>query len=350
MALNIEAVGRCAPWNEFFPGRMEEIFRSSGNVCAHPEIEALPLEPVPKRRNRGMTYKKLYERIRLGFGQGHSRYYSPWLQIRRKNPSPESNQVVTWLPPLERAAHFFSRGEYHLALLLLWLGVLDLREQFPIWPLDHPHPLDGGLGMHGLPATYVKGLLKIAAEAGINHGYEIGSKQPYVATLDILVTVPGEDMPAVAVFSSKPIDDADAAVKWRTLERLELERRYSIEIGGRYYVSSSALVPLLMAGQLEWWLGCSTLSFNPALKAVAEPFADAVMKRSDLSISESVHLAAPTHNLSIQDAWCLFRHCAWTQKIDIDPSQKILTSYPLSSGGRALRCALQEKLFGRAWS
>jgi hypothetical protein len=315
------------------------------------ESEALPTEPTPKpRRAKGMTHKKLYQQIRLGYGQGHGSSYEPWLRLRRKNPSPKSNQVLTWLPPLNRVAHFFSRGEYHTALLLLWLYVLDLREQYPLWPLRHPHPLTGAPGTEHLQLAYARGLLEIAQEAGIDHGHEIGSRQPYVATMDIVVTVPGEGAPKLAAFSSKPFDDADTEVKWRTLERLELERRYAIAIDAPYHVSGSALVPLGVAGNLEWWLDCASLPFMPALILLAEPFADAVTKRPDLSIAEAVTYAAEQVKVDLDIAWLLFRHCGWTQQIDIDPSQRIFTSYPVRLGGRALRASLQHNLFGRAWS
>lgn len=109
------------------------------------ELQCLPI-PFDEGRVRPprMTFKKLFNQINQGYGQGHGTNYQPWLQIRRKNTSPKSNQVVAWLPPLEREAHFFSRGEYHTALLLLWLQVEDLREQYPLWPVAHPHPLWGG--------------------------------------------------------------------------------------------------------------------------------------------------------------------------------------------------------------
>ena len=129
-----------------------------------------PTEPTPKRRRSGgMTYKKMYERIRLGYGLGQGPAYLPWLTIRRKNPSPKSNQVVSWMPPLERAAHYFARGEYHTALLLLWLGVRDLREQYPIWPIPHPHPLSDSTSKTAGNLPWSKGLLAIAKDAGIDH-------------------------------------------------------------------------------------------------------------------------------------------------------------------------------------
>ncbi|MDQ1812860.1 TnsA endonuclease N-terminal domain-containing protein [Massilia sp. CCM 9210] len=298
-----------------------------------------------------MTHKKLCERIQLGHGMGHGSRYLPWLILRRKNPSPYSNQVASSMPPLGRAAYYFSRGEYHTALLLLWLGVRDLREQFPLWPIAHPHPLDGAPGAASVTTRpWSRGLLDIAREAGIDHGQEIGTGVPYVASLDLLATVPLPGGYALAGFSSKPITEPDEEVKWRTLERLELERRYAAGIGCTYFVSSSALVPLLTAGQLEWWLDASTLHCAPRLIAHADTFAQHINACLDLPINETVIHAAQALRLPNDEAWLLFRHCAWTQSIDVDPSKRILTSHPILAGGRALRDNLRRRFFGETWS
>jgi hypothetical protein len=314
------------------------------------ELTALPVEPTAKPRlQKGMTHKKLCERIQLGHGMGHGSRYLPWLILRRKNPSPYSNQVASSMPPLGRGAYYFSRGEYHTALLLLWLGVQDLREQFPLWPIAHPHPLDGAPGAASTTRPWSRGLLDIAREAGIDHGYEIGTGVPYVASLDLLATVPLPGGYALAGFSSKPIAEPDVEVKWRTLERLELERRYAAGVGGTYFVSSSALVPKLTAGYLEAWLDASTLHCAPRLIAYAAEFAQHINARLELPISETVMHAARALRLTTDQAWLLFWHCAWTQSVDIDPSRRILTSYPVHAGGRALRDNLRRRFFGETW-
>jgi hypothetical protein len=314
------------------------------------ELTALVVEPTPKpRRQRGMTHKKLCDRVQLGHGMGHGSAYLPWLILRRKNPSPYSNQVATSMPPLGRGAYYFSRGEYHTALLLLWLGVQDLREQFPLWPIAHPHPLDGTPGVAPVTRPWSRGLLDIAREAGINHGYEIGTGVPYVASLDLLATVPLPGGCALAGFSSKPITEPDDEVKWRTLERLELERRYMADIGGIYFVSSSAIVPKRTAGYLETWLDASTLHCASHLIAYADLFAQHINAYLALPISEVVTKAAQVLRLTTDDAWLLFRHCAWNQSVDIDPSRRILTSHPVQGGGRAMRDDLRRRFFGETW-
>lgn len=313
--------------------------------CGDPsDQDCLPLEPKEKvRRARGMTYKKLYRRIALGYGQGHGNQYQPWLQIHRKNPSPKSNQVVAWLATLDRVGHFFSRGEYYTALLLLWLGVNDMREQYPIWPVAHPHPLDD-VNEQSSKRPWSKGLLAIAKEAGISHGHEIGSRQPYVATIDIMATVVIDGCEQLLMLSSKPIVDPNENVKWRTLERLELERRYAHEIGAIYKVSTSALIPTAMAGYLEWWMDAACLP-EKALAARSESFAELVMQYASNSASEAVLAAASRMGLDMDSAWQLFRHCCWTQAIDIDPSKPLHVSYPIKTGGNTLRAAIQNELF-----
>lgn len=331
------------------PGTTQKL-TSLGRFDDHSDLIALPVETTPKpRRQKGMTQKKLCERIKLGHGIGHGSGYLPWLILRRKNPSPYSNQVATSMPPLGRGAYYFSRGEYHTALMLLWLGVKDLREQFPLWPIAHPHPLDGAPGAAPITRPWSRGLLDIAREAGIDHGYEIGTGIPYVASLDLLATVPLSGGYKLVGFSSKPIVEPNEKVKWRTLERLELERRYTAGIGCPYFVSSSALIPKLTAGYLESWLDASTLFCAPRLIAYAGEFAQHINNSLDLPINEVVIRGAQVLRMTTDEAWLLFRHCSWIQSIDIDPSKRILTSYPVQAGGRAMRDNLRRRFFGETW-
>lgn len=298
----------------------------------------------PKKRRRTMTWEKFYEHLLQGFGTGHGAAYRPWLTLRRKNPSKSSNQVAAYLFLQRRHGFFFSRGEYQIALLLLWLGVDDLREQFPIWPIAHPHPLFGALGTEEVQFPYSKGLLDIAKEAGIDHGVYPGTNIPYVATMDFMLTIRvGGDFRQVAV-SCKPFCTLEDEIKWRTLERLELERRYAAHNKIRYIVLNSQIVPILMAGQLEWCFACSHKADIPQVAPAVETFAAEFASTPDLSIADAVRRASELSKLSLKDGWIAFRHCAWNQRIDVDLSKQILTTYPAPRGGRALRTRLQHEL------
>lgn len=302
-----------------------------------------------KKHRRVMTWDKLNERVQQGYGMGHGADYQPWLTLRRKNSSRESNQVAAHLHPLHRPGYFFSRGEYQIALLLLWLGIHDLREQYPLWPIAHPHPLCGTPGTEGQHLGYCTGLFDIAAEAGIEHGNFPGTDIPYVATIDFLVTVRNSNGLGLIAISCKPIEDPNQDVKWRTLERLELERRYAERNGIRYLIISSRFVPILMAGQLEWCIERASLADLPVLAKCVDGFSREFVSTPNLSVSDAVARASQSQELSLEEGWEVFRHCAWTQAIDIDLSTPILTSYPARKSGRALRERLRCSLFeGRA--
>lgn len=329
----------------------QEIFRCQENLLkGDGDLQCLPIHHDNEGyRSKPIPFKKLYKQIALGYGQGHGSRYQPWLHIRRKNTSPKSNQVIAWLPPLGREAHFFSRGEYHTALLLLWLQVQDVREQYPIWPVAHPHPLSGAENVDEAKLPWSKGLLSIAKQAGIEHGTDIGSRQPYVATMDLVVTVQLREGTKLFTFSSKPIADPSDEVRWRTLERLELERRYAAEIGAKHVVVTSALVPIRAAGHLEWWLDGTSLLEHEDLPSKVPAFAECIENLSEnLSMGEAVREAAKRVSIPLTMAWLVFRHCAWTQKVDIDPTRPMLTTYPIQPGGRALRSLIRRQLFQEA--
>ena len=164
---------------------------------------------MKKQHPKMLKLKKIVEQIRLGFGQGHGEHYQPWMKIRRKNSTSKSNQIVAWMQPLGRVAHYFSRGEYKTALLLLWLGIEDLREQYPLWPIAHPHPLSGAEGSESMNFPWVRGLLDIAGEAGIDHGVEVGTDIPYTATIDLLATLRTRTGLKLIGISCKPYSSSD---------------------------------------------------------------------------------------------------------------------------------------------
>jgi len=343
----------------------EEVQESIGRLVGrrHPETSELdsndqklqewlasvaPALVPPNKRRRTMTWKKLEQHMLMGHGMGHGADYQPWLTLRRKNTSKCSNQVAAYLFALDRAGYFFSRGEYQIALMLQWLGVEDIREQYPIWPISHPHPLFGAPGAESMHLGHSPGLLQIAKEAGIAHGVYPGTRIPYVATYDFLLTVRDNDVLKLIALSCKPIDDPNNEIKWRTLERLELERRYAAHNHIRYVVVSSRLVPILMAAHLEWCVDSATLAEAPHLKAVAPLFATEFASTPDLSIADAVLRSSTVCKLEQHDGWTVFRHCLWTQAIDLDLSQAILTTYPAVRGGRRLRQQLKKTLIGGA--
>ncbi len=296
-----------------------------------------------------MTFKKLEKQLDEGRGQGNGLGYRPWLYIRRRNPSPVSNQVAgAMLPGFNRECCFLARGEWLISLLCFWLGAVDVREQFPLWPWPHPHPLAGVpcCDWRSLPAS--PGLLEIAKGAGIDHGVFVGSKVPYVATTDLAVTVAAEPQPrlaAIAVKAEKPLLDTEPTDSARA--RLELERRYHLGLANHFVVATEELVPPTLGGQLVWFSSASIVPDGVASSLQIARFAELFERfASGESIERGVSVAGEKVGLSDAAANIAFRHCVWRRLIDLDPTQPISMTYPPNCGTERIVTALQKQLFG----
>jgi hypothetical protein len=300
-----------------------------------------------------MTWKKLSEQIESGRGQGHRDDFKPWLWVRRKNPSARGNQVTAAMPGYRRASHFMAQVEWHMALLCLWLGASDVREQFPLWPMSHAHPLADLPHMRSTRLPHMPGLLDIAREAGIAHGVEIGSKGvPYVATLDLAVTLPGSQTPKLAGLSLKPHDDVRVAEPTdRMLERLEMERRYLVIAKANHAITDRSLLGTYTGGNLETFSSAARLPRPLASHSLVEDFCGQLLARaSNTTICEAITSVGTRMKLAPIDANLLWRHGVWIHAIDLDITHQLRLGEPLALGGYAIATAISQELFGEVLS
>lgn len=196
-----------------------------------------------------VTQKKLTQWILEGRGQGHEGDYTPWLLIKR-NQSPTGGSLqYRHVPQLNRYLHLLSKGELHVARFLLWLGVLDLRDQFPCWPWPHEHPLYMHPRFQPQVLPWSEGTLACAKDLGIRHPNYPGTSIPYVPTFDMLVTVPeGVGVRAVSI-SVKPGKE-ELAISNESLEKLAIQREYSVRLEIPWRSISGALIPPSLSSNL----------------------------------------------------------------------------------------------------
>lgn len=122
---------------------------------------------VAKRR-RLMNFALITQRIKAGHGQGVGEAYRPWLHIQ----DVPSRGVVGRVRSQKtgRIMHLMSIIEQQFALCFDFSpAVIDLREQFPLIPVE---------------AT-----LQIAHDQGIKHPANPRNKEEIVMTTDFLVTL-----------------------------------------------------------------------------------------------------------------------------------------------------------------
>lgn len=297
-----------------------------------------------------MNWDKLNERVSRGDGQGHLETYRAFLRVTRSNIASQGNQSVGPLPNYRRRFNFLSRVERHVALACVWLGALDVREQFPLWPWAHAHPLSDWASAD-LRSNDAPGLIEIAREAGIEHGHWVGSRVPYVATLDLMLTVGTAEAPRLAGIACKPKELLALGVKsQRRLARLELERRYCRMVGASHVIVDRSDVPQTLAANLETLAPDAGLSERTKTNAAHGALCD-VLKINLLArepIRTAVTGAVARLSCTASEGWDAFRLLAWTQAVDIDLSRPIHHTQPVVPGGRTLQGAMRRKFFGEA--
>lgn len=291
------------------------------------------------------TWKKLQEWVKAGHGTGHFDLYLPWLWVHRKNASPKSNQIVSQMPGYRRNSHFFSRIEWYIALLCLWLGAVDVREQFPLWPMSHPHPLADGVSDWRMPS--VVGLQSIAEDAGIRHGVAPGSSDvPYIATIDIMATVYIGGSPALAGLSLKPHDLVTRAEPTdRIIERQELERRYLLMLDSHFAIPDASLVSKILRGNLD----VLSLYFGqsyPNDPQTHDLLASVERLSGSLPLHAALSLASTYARLDVEDASRRLHSAIWHRSVDVDITKPIRADMQLTYGAGDLVASLQKELFG----
>lgn len=299
-----------------------------------------------------VTWDTQIERINAGRGHGYRDCYRPWIWIRRKNVSAQGNQVVDPLPSYRRGSHFLAQVEWHVALLCLYLGAWDVREQLPLWPQSHQHTLADLEQAHSLQLPPSIGLLQIARAAGIDHGWEIGSDSPYIATLDIGATLIRKGSPKLAGISLKPhVQIVTAESDDRIIERLELERRYLLEAEGHHAIADRSLLGKDTGGNLEFFSSGARLPAHLTSPTLIGDYCGRLVEVAvETTISTAIDRVGATMKLNQQEANLLWRHGVWMRLIDLDITIPLELRMPLRLGGRGIANALSQELFGEELS
>lgn len=288
---------------------------------------------------------RLFQRIADRYGQGHGDDYKAWIRLTRANITNKSCQSAgNTLNGYKRRFNFMAQSERRFSILLHWLGAADIREQFPLWPVPHLHPLVGARGSENLGLGHVRGLLEIAKDAGIDHGYEIEARSiPYVATVDLMVTIYRKEVPSLVAFSCKPREVIESAGPLdNPLRRAELERRYMHEISGNFVMANPERYPQALYLNLEWLMPddevSDALEASPGFVAMCEHL---IANINDVPIERAIQDGRLLSNMDSETANAVFRLLAWRQQIDIDLSSPIAMSRPARSGGKIVYQALR---------
>lgn len=169
--------------------------------------------------------KTKYEKyLNTGRGQGEKDMYVPWITIQDFSSLGRVSRIFSY--KTNRVLHFMSRNELYYFYLLEWSDkVLDIREQFPL--LD------------------VKLAMDIASKAGIKYPTDNISNFPYILTCDFMITTENG-------FKARTIKCSTELKNHRTLEKLEIERRYWQELEIDWRIVTEKEISIQKAKNIEW--------------------------------------------------------------------------------------------------
>ncbi len=184
------------------------------------------------KRNRGTDQYKIEKRLKEGRGEGIGSAYQPWLRIQDVPSLGLASRVKGWKTGREH--HLMSNLETSYLYVLDWSQlVLDVREQFPLLPLEETQ--------------------LIAEQCGFIHPTDPQTQQSVVMTTDFLITLKQSDREIEQARAIKPSSDLQSQ---RTLEKLEIERRYwecrSVDLG----IVTEQEIPKTLVENLKWLRSC----------------------------------------------------------------------------------------------
>ena len=98
------------------------------------------------KRKRLFTEASALKLWKEGRGQGEGSDYKPWLYIHDVASKGLVTRIQGWKH--QREHHLLSNGEFAYFYQLEWSEqVVDIREQFPLWPIEETQEIAGRLGI-----------------------------------------------------------------------------------------------------------------------------------------------------------------------------------------------------------
>ena len=192
------------------------------------------------KRRYAIDGTKVARWCKEGRGQGTGRDYQPWLTIHDISSRVRSSRVLGWTTG--RLHHCLSDHETNLFYLYDWMDcITDIREQFP---------LDQELTM------------KIAESIGVKHPRCPASTDINVMTTDFVLDMETPRGRRILARTVKPSADLASA---RTIEKLEIERRYWSAQGVDWGIVTERDMPKQFVANIRWVHDARTLDLDPSL-------------------------------------------------------------------------------------
>ncbi len=236
---------------------------------------------------------KNYLRERRGCGTGSG--YTPWIRVQDF----PSRGVVSRVKgrTTGRVHHFMSNYELAYFYTLDWSNiVMDIREQYPLLDLECA--------------------VNVAAQAGIAYPTDRVSGYPYILTCDFMVTT-------TEGFKARTIKMAKELEKPRTLEKLEIERRYWLAKGIDWRIVTEYEIPLQRAKNIEWLYTAQDHYVQSSNYTQAQNILRLMLSNERYSIIEATQAVEKEHMLVAGMGLQLFKQLVWRGAITFNLNEPL---------------------------
>jgi hypothetical protein len=166
--------------------------------------------------------------IKEGRGKGRNGSYQPWLRIQDVAGHGIQDRIPGRITG-DRLVHTLSGHEtYAFFIFEWWPSVVDIREQYPLLPLEET--------------------LDIALKLGVDHPAEPKTGRPIVMSTDLFVTTKDEGPEKNLAVPIKEVKDLSSK---NVRGKLEIERCYHEIHGAKFGILTERDIPLGLAMNLE---------------------------------------------------------------------------------------------------
>jgi hypothetical protein len=262
------------------------------------------------RRRYGFDEQRIARFFAEGRGRGVGPAYHPWFTVSDVPSRGKSHR--TYCTKTQREHHLLSDGE-HCAFHLLWWedGVVDIREQYPLPRIE---------------------TLAIAAQLKVKHPYDRHSGSPLVQTTDFLVT---RGVGAFACLEAISVKQDSELRPGRTLDKLEIERQYWLQIGIPWRLILHSDVKTISARNLIWILAGMPDHIGYPLQVRSgsfdRQFLNHLLVMQSTPVAEACLAFDVQHELAAGSALGILRALLARKLISTDLNQRNLQRLPCSA-------------------
>ncbi len=179
------------------------------------------------------TFSDFERALKNGYGKGEGKHYKPWLRVQDV-PSRGNSGKIQGIKS-GREHHTLSEGESCFFYLAEFSdSVIDIREQFPLLPLELS--------------------VRIAKTLDIKHPIHPESKDLNVMTFDFMLTRTDGQSTWFEAVSVKPLSDFQLSEdkRQRIAEKLEIERIWCELLGIRYSIFTMTDENKIQSDNIQW--------------------------------------------------------------------------------------------------